>query len=65
MVYYKYVIHAVGPRWEGGKNKEEKTLEKAILNTLEMADNSALTSISIPAISTDIQSKEFHFLYPF
>lgn len=48
----KYVIHAVGPRMEEG-NEEEK-LKNATLNTLRVAEQNQLKSISFPAISSGI-----------
>ena len=48
----KYVIHAVGPRMSEG-NEDEK-LKNATLNSLKLADDKNLKSISFPAISTGI-----------
>lgn len=48
----KYVIHAVGPR-QGEGNENEK-LKNATLNSLKVADENNLKSISFPAISTGI-----------
>lgn len=48
----KYVIHAVGPR--AGEGDEDNKLKNATLTSLKLADNSGLTSISFPAISTGI-----------
>jgi O-acetyl-ADP-ribose deacetylase len=50
----KYVIHAVGPRWEGGKNAESDLLRKAYDNSLKLAAKRKLTSIAFPSISTGI-----------
>ncbi len=48
----KYVIHAVGPQMgEGGENEK---LKNATLNSLKLADNKKLKSISFPAISAGI-----------
>jgi O-acetyl-ADP-ribose deacetylase (regulator of RNase III) len=55
----KYVIHAVGPVWNGGKSGEEKLLYNAIFNSLKKADDLKLKSISFPAISSGI------FGYPY
>jgi len=48
----KHVIHAVGPR-QGEENEDEK-LKNATLNSLKVADENNLKSISLPAISTGI-----------
>lgn len=47
-----YVIHTVGPRM--GEGDEENKLRKAILNSLELADENGIHSIAFPAISTGI-----------
>jgi O-acetyl-ADP-ribose deacetylase (regulator of RNase III) len=48
----KNVIHAVGPRH--GEKHEDGKLKDATLNSLILADNKNLRSISFPAISTGI-----------
>jgi O-acetyl-ADP-ribose deacetylase (regulator of RNase III) len=48
----RYVIHAVGPRW--GEGNEDEKLKNATLNSLKVADQNNLKSISFPAISTGI-----------
>ena len=48
----KYVIHAVGPRM--GEADADKKLKNATLNSLKLADQNNLKSISFPAISTGI-----------
>jgi O-acetyl-ADP-ribose deacetylase (regulator of RNase III) len=48
----KYVIHAVGPRM--GEGNEDEKLKNATLNSLKLADENHLKSISFPAISTGI-----------
>ena len=48
----KYVIHAVGPRM--GEGNEDEKLKNATLNSLKLADENDLKSISFPAISTGI-----------
>ncbi len=48
----KYVIHAVGPRM--GEGDEDQKLKNATLNSLKVADENHLKSISFPAISTGI-----------
>jgi len=48
----RYVIHAVGPRM--GEGGEDQKLENAARNSLKLADQHHLSSISFPAISTGI-----------
>ena len=48
----KYVIHAVGPRM--GEGDEDEKLRSATLNSLKVAQENNLKSISFPAISTGI-----------
>jgi O-acetyl-ADP-ribose deacetylase (regulator of RNase III) len=48
----KYVIHAVGPRM--GKGDEDNKLKNATLNSLKLADEHNLKSITFPAISAGI-----------
>jgi O-acetyl-ADP-ribose deacetylase (regulator of RNase III) len=48
----RHVIHAVGPR--RGEGNEDEKLENATLNSLTLADENSLRSISFPAISTGI-----------
>jgi O-acetyl-ADP-ribose deacetylase (regulator of RNase III) len=48
----KYVIHAVGPQI--GEGNEDKKLKNATLNSLKLADENNIKSISFPAISTGI-----------
>ena len=48
----RYVIHAVGPRM--GEGSEDEKLKNATLNSLKLADENNLKSISFPAISTGV-----------
>ena len=48
----EFVIHAVGPRM--GEGNEDEKLKNATLNSLKVADENHLKSISFPAISTGI-----------
>lgn len=50
----KYVFHAVGPIWHGGKEGEEIILSMCVRNCLEKADELGLEKISLPAISSGI-----------
>lgn len=48
----KYVIHTVGPIWGGGNRNEDKLLASAYTESLKLASNNDLKSISFPSIST-------------
>jgi O-acetyl-ADP-ribose deacetylase (regulator of RNase III) len=48
----KYVIHAVGPRM--GEGNEDRKLFNTTLNSLKLADEKKIKSISFPAISSGI-----------
>jgi len=48
----KYVIHAVGPMM--GEGDENNKLKNATINSLKVADENGLKSISFPAISTGV-----------
>jgi O-acetyl-ADP-ribose deacetylase len=53
----KYVIHTVGPVWNGGNNQEDTLLRNAYSNSLKLAVENGVTSIAFPNISTGI----YHF----
>ncbi|MFQ6122012.1 MAG: O-acetyl-ADP-ribose deacetylase [Dehalococcoidales bacterium] len=48
----KYVIHTVGPVWHGGSKGEAELLESAYQESLRLAAENQLASISFPSIST-------------
>jgi O-acetyl-ADP-ribose deacetylase (regulator of RNase III) len=50
----QWIIHAVGPVWQGGRNDEERTLASCYRRSLEVADDLGVRSIAFPAISTGI-----------
>jgi O-acetyl-ADP-ribose deacetylase (regulator of RNase III) len=50
----KYVIHTVGPRYRDGRSGEPKTLASCHRESLRLADDHEIASISFPAISTGI-----------
>jgi O-acetyl-ADP-ribose deacetylase len=48
----KHVIHTVGPVFRDGNHHENETLASCHRESIRLADESKLTSISFPAIST-------------
>ena len=48
----RYVIHAVGPVWSGGKRREPELLASSYQRSLELASRNVLKSIAFPSIST-------------
>ena len=50
----KFIIHAVGPTWNGGKEDEPQLLASAYRNSLILAVSNSVQSIAFPNISTGI-----------
>ncbi|MBI2870155.1 MAG: O-acetyl-ADP-ribose deacetylase [Candidatus Omnitrophica bacterium] len=50
----RHVIHAVGPRWRGGTHGEPALLADCYTNSVKLADEKGLKSVSFPSISTGI-----------
>ena len=48
----KHVIHTVGPIWRGGQSNEQQLLADAYANSLNLAAEKGLKTISFPSIST-------------
>ena len=49
-----YVIHTVGPVWQGGENNECRLLADCYRNSLSLAVKNKCSSIAFPNISTGI-----------
>ncbi|WP_373380123.1 O-acetyl-ADP-ribose deacetylase [Cupriavidus nantongensis] len=49
-----YVIHAVGPVWQGGGQGEEEQLANAYRNSIRLAGQHHLRTLAFPNISTGI-----------
>jgi O-acetyl-ADP-ribose deacetylase len=52
----KFVIHTVGPVWQGGNNQEDSLLTNAYMNSLKLAAENNVQTIAFPNISTGIYS---------
>jgi O-acetyl-ADP-ribose deacetylase (regulator of RNase III) len=50
----RFVIHAVGPVWHGGKQNEPELLASCYRRSLELAAANELTSVAFPSISTGV-----------
>jgi len=48
----RYVIHTVGPVWEGGGSGEAETLARCYRSSLARAAEHSLASVAFPSIST-------------
>lgn len=48
----RYVIHTVGPVWQGGNRNEPQVLESCYCHAMEEADRKLCASISFPSVST-------------
>ena len=50
----RYVIHTVGPVWQGGQSAEPEQLAACYANSLALARDRGIRSIAFPAISTGV-----------
>ena len=45
-----YVIHTVGPIWNGGRDREEELLANCYFNSMKLAMDNGIRSIAFPSI---------------
>lgn len=50
----RYIIHTVGPIWNGGQDNEDKLLADCYTNSLNLAVENQIRTIAFPSISTGI-----------
>jgi O-acetyl-ADP-ribose deacetylase (regulator of RNase III) len=53
----QYVIHTVGPVWQGGSHNEDELLAACYRHSMSLALRTKIRSIAFPAISTGV----YHF----
>lgn len=53
----EYIIHTVGPVWNGGRKNEEELLANCYYNSMQVAMDNGIRTIAFPSISTGI----YHF----
>lgn len=52
----QYIIHTVGPVWNGGKHGEADLLANCYRNSLQLAVQKGIRSVAFPSISTGVYS---------
>ncbi len=48
----RYVIHTVGPIWQGGDRDEEELLARCYRNSMDLAAREGIRTLAFPSIST-------------
>jgi O-acetyl-ADP-ribose deacetylase (regulator of RNase III) len=55
----KYVIHTVGPVWNGGRHGEDDLLASCYRNSLVLAEQHGVKTVAFPCISTGVYGFPF------
>ena len=50
----RWIIHTVGPVWQGGRHGEPDVLARCYVTSMQVADQLGARSVAFPAISTGI-----------
>jgi O-acetyl-ADP-ribose deacetylase (regulator of RNase III) len=56
----RWVIHTVGPVWQGGGEGEDALLESCYRESLKIARDKGLRTVAIPAVSTGVYRFPVH-----